>query len=94
MRSSFFSLIRNIELLYGVSSREALTVSHFVSSSTLEDDRKCAVLAAAWLRRPVYICQGFCQCSFLGISHFIIIIFFFFTPGIPVCGIAITVAFG
>ena len=33
----------------------------------------------------------FCLCSFLGISHFIFIILFF-TPGIPVCGIAITIS--
>ena len=73
-RSSFFSSIREIELLYGVTSRDSSwavrsAINDFVRSSMSEDDTVRVDIATDWMRRPIgMFVEGFCQCSFLGIS--------------------------
>ena len=62
-RSSFFSSIREIELLYGVSSRDSSwavrsAINDFVSSSMSEDDTVRVDIATDWMRRPMYVCRG------------------------------------
>ena len=62
--------IYNCSMVSVLEIRHGHCLSDFVGSSISENDRQRAVLAAAWMRRSVYV-VFFCQCAlFVGLVSF------------------------